>query len=577
MATHSRMNISKLVNRLGQHKPSRRSFLKYGLCSTLCSLVPSCRPSRPSGDPFRLRSQHSPFRLLDRARDAGICFQLGHHGHSPLNILETAGCGCAFLDFDNDGFLDVLLVGQPYCALYQNNRNGTFRECTKEAGLTVEGMFMGVAVGDYDNDGWPDVFLTGYGRNVLLHNHEGYFEDVTRGSGMEAVSPYDWATSATFTDLDRDGVLELVVGHYVTFTPHSLQTCRYGSVQAACPPFYYDPQFVRVFRYNHDNKFTDVTRMWGFDKGHGNNLGVAAADYDNDGWQDLYVANDGLAADLWHNRHTGFENVGLLSGTAYDANGNPQAGMGVDWGDYDNDGYLDLIVATFQDQPRALYHNEGNGLFKFVSYAAGLADTTQRLAFGVAWADFDLDGWLDLLFTNGHVQDTIYQFHPPATYRQTMQAFQNRRDGTFRDVSSEVGPAFLQPIVGRGLAIGDYDNDGKPDALVVDLEGHTLLLHNETPTSNLWLGLKLVGTKSNRDAIGTRIYLETSDTRQMREVQTGRSYLSACDPRVLFGLGTHNGTPVKLSVHWPSGKVDDISVSRFNRYITIREDSGTEE
>lgn len=574
---HSLLTLSKPSH--GQPR-SRRNFLKSLLFSILCSSLQGCHRNNPITnhfDPSNSPSGMQPFHLIDRSKEAGIVFQLGHNGRSPLNILETAGCGCAFLDFDNDGLLDILLVGQPFCALYKNEGNGTFREYTKEAGITANGMFMGVAVGDYDNDGWPDIFISGYGCNVLLHNRHGYFEDVTKNSGLEPTHPYEWATSATFVDLDRDGTLELVVGHYVTFTPHSLQTCRYGNVQAACPPFYYDPQFVRVYRYTSNHKFMDMTHAWGFDKGHGNNLGVAAADYDNDGWPDLYVANDGLAADLWHNRQTGFENVGLISGTAYDANGNPQAGMGVDWGDYDNDGFLDLVVATFQDQPRALYHNEGNGLFKFVSYAAGLGETTQRLAFGAVWSDFDLDGWLDLLFTNGHVQDTVNQFHPPATYKQTMQAFQNQRNGTFHDISALVGPDFSRPIVGRGLAVGDYDNDGKPDALVIDLEGRALLLHNETPTSNQWLGIKLIGTKSNRDAIGARVYLEQQGMRQMREIQTGRSYLSASDPRALFGLGSANATPVQIKIHWPSGKTHSFMVSNLNRYIAVHEDKGLEE
>lgn len=558
---------------------SRRILLRYGLLSLLGNFIIGCRPqSIPTPlDKYAYNSRNlmdTPFYFEDRAEEAGIHFELSHNGRSPLTILDTAGCGCAFLDFDQDGHLDVLLVGQPFCSLYRNNGNGTFTDCTKEAGLRMEGLFMGVAVGDYNNDGWPDLFLTGYGKNVLLQNNQGHFEEITSGSGLEAKGPYDWATSATFVDLDRDGYLELVVGHYVTFTPHSLQTCSYENVQAACPPFYYDPQYLRVYRYHHANRFEDVTVQWGFSKGHGNNLGVAAADYDNDGWQDLYVANDGLAADLWHNQYPDFLNNGLLSGTAYDVNGNPQAGMGVDWGDYDNDGKLDLIVATYQDQPRALYHNEGKGLFKFVSYAAGLgAQTTNHLAFGAAWADFDGDGWLDLLFTNGHVQDTIFQFRPPITYPQTLQAFHNLRDGTFREVSSQCGPPFRTPIVGRGLAIGDYDNDGKPDALIVNLEGKAVLLHNETKQYPHWLGLKLIGTKSNRDAIGARIYLECGDTQQMREIQSGRSYLSACDTRALFGLGAHSQI-TNLTVHWPSGKKDTLSVPQVDRYFLVYEERG---
>ena len=546
---------------------SRRTFL-----ISLAALA-GCQPveqTAQSNDPTA--PDASPIRFVDRAEDAGISYRLGHNGRSPLNILDTAGCGCAFLDYNQDGLLDILLVGQPHCALYRNEGDGAFTDVTAQVGLNAAGTFMGCAVGDYDNDGYPDIFISGYGRNILFHNNGGVtFSDVTAHAGLMSHGPYDWATSSVFADFNNDGRLDLAVGHYVTFTPETLQTCAYSGVQASCPPFYYHPQNLRVYENTGYGRFQDVTSPWGFNQGgHGNNLGLAASDYDGDGRMDLYVANDGLPGDLWHNVGQGFRNEGAISGTAYSLNGSPQAGMGVDWGDYDNDGLLDLIVSSFQDQPKALYHNEGEGQFRFVSYAAGLGlQTINRLAFGVAWADFDNDGRLDLVFANGHVQDTINRIHPPATYAQKAQCFHNRGDGTFEDVSSGCGQAFQTPIVGRGLAIGDYDNDGKPDILMVNLEGKALLLHNESPTRR-WLGVRLIGSHSNRDGIGAQISLTAGGLRQIREVQSGRSYLSACDIRALFGLG--GATQIdSLTVRWPSGSTQTVQTVGIDHYITVRE------
>ena len=537
-------------------------------------------PVKPIREPVPAVLVSSPVRFSDRAEQAGIHFRLGHKGKSPLTILETAGCGCAFLDYDSDGFLDILLVGEPRCALYRNRHDGTFEDVTDKVGLTATGTFLGCAVADYDNDGSPDILLTGFGRNVLYHNKQGHFEDVTLQYGLQSRHPYDWATSATFTDLDNDGRLDLVVCHYVTFTPKTLRTCAYEGIQAACPPFYYEPQTLTVF-HNEGKRFRDVTVAWGFSGGHGNNLGVIAADFNEDGKPDLYVANDGTPADLWQNdgKSVGgaftphFTNIAVQSGTAYDADGAPQAGMGVDAGDYDGDGRLDLVVTTFQDQAKAVYHNEGEGQFRFNSFGVGVgAQTKTHLGFGVLLQDFDNDGWLDLMIANGHVQDTIQRYHPPVTYAQTPQCFWNKGDGTFAEVSSSCGPAFSTPIVGRGLASGDYDNDGKVDVLMVDIEGKPLLLHNES-LSNHWLGIKLMGKKSNRDGIGARLTLEAGSRRIVQEVRTGRSYLSACDPRTIFGLGAWN-RPVSLKVHWPAGQTERFDLPNLDRWLTLQEGSG---
>ncbi len=515
-----------------------------------------------------------PFLFSDQAQQAGLSFDWSHHGRSPLTILDTAGYGCAFLDYDADGLLDILLVGQPHCKLYRNMGNGTFEDVTRQAGLQAEGFFMGAAVGDYNNDGYPDLFLTGYGCCALFENRRGVFHNVTAQAGLQPSSRYAWSTSAVWTDLNNDGRLDLAVGHYVTFTPATLQTCAYSGVQAACPPFYYEPQFLSVYHNSGSYPFHEATEQWGFSKNrHGNTLGIAAASYDESGLPSLYCANDGLPADLWHAHNHLYENLSSISGVALDRNGNPQAGMGADWGDYDNDGRLDLIVATFQDQARALYHNEGGGQFSYASWAAGLgAATLNRLAFSALWADFNGDGRLDLMFTNGHVQDTIHRFRPPATYRQPMQCFCNTGSGHFTDVTAQCGDPLQRPIVGRGMAVGDYDNDGRPDLLVVNLEGGPLLLHNDSPGQN-WLGIRLTGTRSNRDAIGAQVTLEADGLQQMREVQTGRGYLSSSDPRLLFGLGRAQSVQ-SLQVRWPSGLTEHLAPPAINRYYTLQEGSG---
>jgi len=503
----------------------------------------------------------------------GLYLRWGRQNKPPRNILDTAAGGGGFIDYDQDGLLDILLLGKRV-ALFHNEGTGRFREVSDNSGITVAGDLMGCAVGDFDSDGYPDLFITGYGIAKLYRNEKGRgtFKDVTTHAGVGPSSRYEWASSAGFADLDGDGLLDLVVCHYVQFTPKTRQLCAYPGAEGgtACPPFYYEPQKIKVYRNRGGGKFQEVTRR--FPKGNGNNLGLGFADFDNDGRMDFYVANDALPGDLYHNLgHWQFANIGEESGTAYNQHGGTQAGMGVDWGDYDRDGQLDLLVTTFQNEPRSLYRNVGGGLFTYASYEAGIGDATlSRLGFGVTFLDYDNDGFLDLLFANGHVQDAIHTIHPPATYAQTMQLFRNMGNGTFTEVSKEGGPAFTKPIVGRALATGDYDNDGRMDALVMDLEGSPLLLHNEYTAENHWLGIRLLTQNGKRDAIGARVTLETTTGQYVAEAQTCRSYLSACDPRVHFGLG--RTTVVKrLRIRWPSGKTSVIDNPPRDQYITVME------
>lgn len=582
---------------------SARSLLVI-LALAACTLVSGCHSAPPSNglpQPPAPNRRAAPEKGLfrDVAEEAGLTFRWGYGSRSPLNILETARGGAAFLDYDGDGWLDILLVGDTV-ALYRNRgvpgagepehrtpERPLFEDMTARSGLDAKGMLMGCAVGDYDNDGRPDIFITGHGQCALYRNRHGsdrtansptpLFEDVTARAGVGPRRPHEWSASAGFADLDNDGFLDLVVGHYVEFTPKTRQLCDFpsagaqGKVLASCPPLYYEPQQTRFFRNRGNGTFEDVTAR--FPKGNGNNLGVGFADYNDDGLMDIYVANDGLPGDLYHNRGGWkFENVGTASATAYNQDGREQAGMGVDWADYDGDGRLDLIVSTFQNEPKSLYRNEGGGLFSYASYAAGIGDQTKpRLAFGVGFFDYDNDGHPDLLLANGHVQDTIHQIHPPATYAQPMQLFRNLGDGAFEEITPQGGPAFARLIVGRAIAFGDYDNDGRVDALVADLNGAPLLLHNEMQTTHHWLGVRLVSRHGKRDALGARVLLETADgKKRMAEAQTCRSYLAACDPRVHFGLGAESRVR-RLTVRWPGGGVTTLENLPVDRYVVVEQ------
>jgi hypothetical protein len=484
----------------------------------------------------------------------GITFRTGHGGKSPLTILQTAGGGAAFLDYDNDGWLDVLLVGERAVELYHNERGKQFRDVTPSAFLPPpSSLWMGCCTGDYNNDGFTDVYLTGYRCNALLRNNgDGTFRDMT---GLVVPRNHkSWETSCAFADGDGDGWLDLYVARYLRFDERSPQFCTFKSVRAACPPHYYDGEQGVFYRNLSGQKFTDATRDAGLHDTHGKGLGVGFCDYDDDGAPDLYIANDGVPGDLLHNDGKGrFRNVGLLSGTAYTARGRPHAGMGVDWSDFDHDGRFDLIVTAFQHEGCSLYQNQGGGLFSDITSTAGLQPPTLlRLGFGVKFADFDNDGYDDLLIANGHVQDTVHGFDDTATYRQRPQLFYNQRNGTFREVSDGAGDAFRRAIVGRGICVGDIDNDGGIDALLVDAEGRPLLLRNTTAPRGNYLTVKVRG-RGRRDDIGARVTLITDGGTQTKEIRTDGGYLSASDPRLHFGLGK-NRIVQRLKVRGRSGR-----------------------
>ena len=518
----------------------------------------------------------------DMAAQSGLEFRWGHGGRSPLTILETAGGGAGFLDYDADGSLDIVLVGSRIALYHNEGISGgrtRFRNATPGSGLRATGELMGCAVGDYDGDGRVDLLVTGHRVRRLYRNLDGRgrFEDTTIRARLAPRDPFRWDTSAGFADLDADGSLDLVICGYVRYTPRSRVACEFpaaggGRILAACPPFYYPPQRIQVFR-NRGGVFEDVTQD--MPPGHGASLGLGFADYDDDGRLDFYVANDGEPGDPYRNVGVSagrwqFVNEGITSGTAYNQDGKEQAGMGVEWADYNNDLRLDLFVTTFQNEVKSLYRNHGNGMFSYASFTAGIADATlKRLAFGVALFDHDNDGHRDILLANGHVQDSIERIHPPATYRQTLQLLRNRGDGTFVDASEQGGGAFRKSIVGRALARGDYDNDGRVDALVADLEGAPLLLHNKGLGENRWIGI-LPMTRLGSPAIGARVRLPDRPESGADEVHTCRSYLTAADPRVHFGLGTEN-RPVNVEIRWPSGRKTTHREVPIGRYNSIRE------
>ena len=564
--------------------PLRRGGLWAALGGLSALLLPGCGPKPAQGEMVTapgsgtVVAAASSVRFDEVGEASGIRYEWKVAGTRPLNILQTIGNGCAFLDYDNDGNLDILLVG-PHLALYKGDGKGHFTDVTHDTGLdTLSGHFLGCAVGDYDNDGYDDVYISGYRTGILLHNEGGKrFSDATRQAGL---TPQPWGTSCGWAEtVPGSGKLDLFVANYADFGPDPkkyLQLCPFDKIMSSCGPRYYKPIKGALFANLGGGKFAEVAKARGLATLHGRGLGVAWADYEGSGVPGLAVSNDEIDGDLMKPKGRGpnlrYENVGNASGTAVDRDGNIHGGMGTDWGDYDNDGKLDLAVATFQRENKCVYHNDGAGLFTEKSSALGLAGATAPwVAFGTKFADVDNDGLLDLFFANGHVQDNIDAIEKSATYRQKTQLFHNIGGAQFEELGAKAGPAFDKEIVGRGLAVGDYDNDGKMDALVVDSEGKPLLLHNVSANTNHWLICRLKGTKSNRDGIGAQVTFDVGGKKMLRQCATDGSYLSASDRRVHCGLGAV--TTVTVSVRWPSGKTDTYPNLSADRVVTLVEGS----
>jgi enediyne biosynthesis protein E4 len=553
-------------------------------------------PRSPAQRANEAAASAAPEPFADVTQRLGINFQYQSSHTSRKYLLETMGAGVALFDYDNDGRLDIFLVnGAPLAdptakgtiprktgpkywnRLYHQKADGTFEDVSEKAGLIGEGYGMGVAVGDYDNDGFEDLYVTAYGGNKLYHNNgDGTFTDVTQKAG---VAGGGWSTSAVWVDLDEDGYLDLVVLRYLDWDFDDVWCGEHKEgYRAYCHPDFFKPIAPLVYHNNHDGTFTEVGQKIGLAK-PGKGLGMAIADYDRDGHIDFFVANDSMVEFLYHNKGNGtFEDDAMVSQVAVDMDGRTYAGMGVDFADYNNDGWPDLVVTDLANQRYALYLNTGDGAFNYVSQDAGLGQITlTHSGWGVRFVDYDNDGWKDLLVAQGHDLDTIELNYPNLRYREPILLARNTGKG-FEDVSAHLAArptgVFRQAWVARGMATGDLDNDGRVDAVITTNDGPVHVLHNETQTSNHWLLLKLVGHSSNRDAIGAEVTLVTAAGAQYATVSTASSYLSASDKRVHFGLGAEHSAQ-RIDIRWPSGIRQTIKDVRADQILQIDEPAGT--
>jgi enediyne biosynthesis protein E4 len=537
-------------------------------------------------------------RFVNVARESGLSAKTIFGGeHKNKYLLETTGCGVAFYDYDNDGWLDIFLVNgtrlegfpagsEPTSHLFRNNRDGTFTDVTLQAGVAHSGWGQGCCVGDYDNDGWDDLFVTYFGKNVLYHNNgNGTFTDVTEKAGV-AGNGKRWNTGCAFVDYDRDGRLDLFVANYIDMdlatapVPES-GPCLYKSVMVACGPPGLQGGKNILYHNNGDGTFSDVSEAAGIYTANGTyGLGVLTADFDNDGWPDIYVADDSAASALYQNKRNGkFQDIAIEAGCALSPDGKPQAGMGVSAADYDLDGNLDIVKTNFAGDTPSLYHNQGDANFEDATFTAGLGAHTQFLGWGCGFFDMDNDGWPDILICNGHVYPEIEQLKTEAGYAQRKLLYQNLRNGHFADISFQAGPGISDPSPSRGAAFGDFDNDGDIDVVVNCVNDYPQLLRCDSKLDHNWIKIRTIGTKSNRSGIGARIACVTQSGdepkphRQIDEVRSGGGYFSQNDLRVHFGLGKAEKVDL-LEIRWPSGQVDRVKDVKANQVVYVKEGEG---
>jgi hypothetical protein len=587
---------------------SRRTFLKslsrsalvLSLEQILGGAVTCAQDAAPTKSPLTPGVAGTPLGVsfVDVAKQAGLNAKTIFGGVKKNKyLLETTGCGVAFYDYDNDGWLDIFLVNgwrlegfpkgeEPTCHLFKNNRDGTFTDATIKAGLARSGWGQGVCIGDYDNDGYDDLFISYYGQNALYHNDgNGHFSDVTTRAGL-AQKTTSWNTGCAFVDYDRDGYLDLFVANYIDLdlktapVPES-GPCLYKGVMVACGPPGLSGGRDLLYHNNGDGTFTDVSDQSGITKTASTyGLGVLTADFDEDGWPDIYVANDSTASALFHNLKNGkFEDIAVLAGAALSPDGKPQAGMGVAAADYDHDGHLDIVKTNFAGDTHSLYRNQGDGTFDDRTYQAGLGLNTKYLGWGCGFFDMDNDGWADILVCNGHVYPEVEQLRMEAAYAQRKLLYRNLHNGHFEDVSMQAGSGISAPVAARGCAFGDFDNDGDIDVVVNCVNDVPQLLRCDSATGNHWIKVKAIGTKSNRSGIGARIRCVArfpgvdKPVEQVDEVRSGGSYFSQNDLRVHFGLG--KATKVDLiEIRWPSGQVEQIKNVDVDRVIHVKEGQG---
>jgi hypothetical protein len=536
--------------------------------------------------------------FVDVTRAAGINFQLTCGSKEKLYIVETQCGGAAAFDYDNDGWMDILLVDgstiEDYRAgkchpprLYHNNRDGTFTDVSAKAGLNFCGWGYGVAIGDFDNDGWEDVYITGFHGSALYHNnHDGTFTDVTAKAGVANADR--WGTSAAFGDYDNDGNLDLYVANYVDVDMNHLpefgssQFCQYRGIKVNCGPRGLKGARDRLYHNNGDGTFTDVTEKLGIDSGSYYGLGVLWLDYDKDGCLDLYVANDSSPSLLYHNNcKGGFTEVGAAAGVAYSSDGGEQAGMGVDSADYDGDGWPDIVKTNFSDDANNLYHNDGNGEFTDLAGAAGIgAISIPYLGFGAKFLDYDNDGWPDIFIANGHVDPQVEGQSFGVGYAERPFLFHNlssfgdkAKNGRFEEVAEKAGGALAKKYVGRAALAADFWNRGRQDLLITNLDASPVLLRNEVPSTGHWLRIKTVGSKSNRDGFGAKVEVMVAGIKRYAEVRAGSSFESSSDPRVHFGLGTATRVD-SVTIRWPSGHMDKLGPQAADQELVVREGNG---
>ena len=575
---------------------TRRDFVRFSLGSAVLAATPRLlaqgvathvvKPlarQAPSGRPFYAH-------FVDVAQAAGLVVPVFYGDvDSKKYILEATGCGCAFIDYDNDGWMDIFLLsgtrlsGDPPQAtnrLYKNNRDGTFTDVTEKAGLKAVGWASGVCIGDYNNDGFEDIFCTYFGQNRLYRNNgDGTFTDVTRAAGLWNDQPR-WGAGCSFLDYNRDGHLDLFVSNYVRFSlehapvPGENVNCNWKGVPVECGPRGLPTGRHSLYRNNGDGTFSDVSKESGIASAtESYGMTVVAADLDEDGWTDIFVACDSTPSLLFMNNHDGtFREEGVLRGVALSDDGMEQAGMGVGVGDYDLDGHLDLFKTHFADDANGLYHNDGKGNFDDVTRISRLAVETRYISWGAGIVDLDNDGYPDLFMVSGNVYPELERKLPQYPNKNPRSLFRNLGDGTFEELGEQAGPGVTEPHCSRGCAFGDFDNDGDVDVLIINLNEPPSLLRNDVQKKQNWLKVKLEGVKSNRSAIGARVLVRYGGKVQAQAVLSQSSFYSCNDPRLHFGLGSYDS--VDIDVYWPNGLHEKLKNVTANQLLTLREGAG---
>src|SRR6202790_2609507 len=569
----------------------RRRFL-LSMCSAILALTAVLgvvlHQMALAGQTPKAQDSRITVRYTDVRKEAGITFLQDSTQTEEKYYLETMGTGVAWLDYNQDGLMDLFFVQSAAIdaykpahplrsALYRNNGDGTFTDVTEKAGVGGAGHYgQGVAVGDYYNDGYTDLYVTGYGRAILYHNNgDGTFTDVTAKAGV--ADEGGWSTSAGWFDYDKDGWLDLVVTNYIEWTPKTNIWCgeRRPGYRSYCNPGNYKGQKTKLYHNNHNGTFTDVSDASGVGKPESKGMGVVLADFNNDGWTDIASANDSWPNFLFLNKHDRtFQDVSLVSGMAASEDGRYEAGMGIDAADVDGDGWQDVYITHLDFELNRLYHNNHDGTFTDDTFRSGIGNRAILLS-GVSmkFLDYDNDGWPDILQLNGAMLDNVNLYHGEVSYKEPLLMFRNLGKGLFEKVSESLGPDFVRPVAGRGLATADYDNDGDIDIVTNNRGDYPSLLRNDGGNANHWLEILLIGTRSNRDGIGSSLKLTSEGISHVEQAKGGMSYMSASDPRIFFGLGKRTKIDV-LEISWPGGTVEKLTNVPIDKIIAVKEGAG---